>query len=108
MVTFNYWLIVMVSSASWSYYAKPRLQLRMTLYSPGKRAKLLIRSLSSRARVRTEMKRKRYLVDAEPDTENKKADYFLILKVRIKNHELRYFKLSSQAEHSDFLDSVDI
>ena len=54
------------------------------------------------------MKRKRYLVDAELDTENKKADYFMILKVRIKNHELRHFKLSSQAEHSDFLDSVDI
>ena len=52
------------------------------------------------------MKRNRDLGDAELNTENKKADYLLMLKVRIKNYELRYFKLSSQAEHSDFLDSV--
>ena len=43
-------------------------------YSRGKRAQLLIRSLPSRARVRTEMKRTRDLVDEEIDTENKKAD----------------------------------
>ena len=43
-------------------------------YSREKRAQLLIRSLPSRARVRTEMKRKRDLVDEEIDTENKKAD----------------------------------
>ena len=57
--------------------------------SRGKRAKLPIRSLPSRARVRAEMKRKRDLVDAELDTEDKKADQ-LLLKVRITKHELRY------------------
>ena len=40
----------------------------------GKRAKLLLRSLPSRARAQTEMKRKRDLDDAELETENKKAD----------------------------------